>query len=135
MKTRILVLITWFPLVFGLLSAHAEQVLEKSDPEGHVEQIDLREAAGATNEGIINLPTPPEDQLLGADIEVHRNGEPESRVGDSSPSEPSRIPTHRASSPGDRSGIRTHAIGGDKQSEIRIHGPGWSDTSGIKIHR
>ena len=130
----------WAFITLGLLfaicsfTAGAQPVREELDPEGHVLQVELGEP-GDSDEVLVNLPTPPEDQLQGADIEVHRSGAPDTPDRDLTPPDPAQIPTHRISSPPDESGIRIHRIGGDDQSEIRTHGPGWGDSSGIKVHR
>lgn len=94
-----------------------------------------RAAPEASGEMILNLPTPPEEQLRGADIKVHSHGAPGRSKVTPSPRAPGRIPTHRTSSPGDGAGIRTHRMGEDDPSEIRTHGLWGDDSSGIKIHR
>jgi hypothetical protein len=127
-----MLLVVW---MFWPGAARAEAVVGDPALVEDEEQVDDGAGPDAPGDVLIQLPTPPEDQLRGADIKVHGYGSSDPPAPIHGQRDPTPIPTHRVSSPGNEAGIRTHPIGGDDQSQIRTHGLGSGDSSGIKVHR
>ena len=128
---------TAFAVVATFQTAAAQSASIAESPADSPESQRSAPRTGAVSQLTVDLPTPLQEQLRGADIRLHRWD----------PSTPSQIVMHRwdpdVSSqitihdwdPNRASRIRMHGWDPDAPSQIRVHSTNTGDPSRIKVHR